>query len=155
MSMAKSKSEILEVRPAGDDHQVVTVQRDAERKTGHLYRRKPCAKCPWRVDAVGDVPRRGLRSTRPVPPTICLIVSLAAMTPAPASRPPAPGSCCAARTTTCGYAWPTSRGRYRAIWKKVALNCSRAIVKWPSLTALILMIQCWRSVETDTCQGRA
>ncbi|WP_278468151.1 DUF6283 family protein [Stutzerimonas balearica] len=59
--MAKSKSEILEVRPAGDDHQVVTVQRDAERKTGHLYRRKPCAKCPWRVDAVGEFPAEAFK----------------------------------------------------------------------------------------------
>lgn len=59
--MAKSKSEILEVRPAGDDHQVVTVKRDAERKTGHLYRRKPCAKCPWRVDAVGEFPAEAFK----------------------------------------------------------------------------------------------
>lgn len=59
--MAKSKSEILEVRPAGDDHQVVTVKRDAERKNGHLYRRKPCAKCPWRVDAVGEFPAEAFK----------------------------------------------------------------------------------------------
>lgn len=59
--MAKSKSEILEVRPAGDDHQVVTVKRDPERKTGHLYRRKPCAKCPWRVDAVGEFPAEAFK----------------------------------------------------------------------------------------------
>lgn len=59
--MAKSKSEILAVRKAGDDHQVVTVKRDADRKTAHLYRRQPCAKCPWRIDAVGEFPAEAFK----------------------------------------------------------------------------------------------
>lgn len=42
---------IKEIKPAGDGHQVVTVVA-AERK----YMRKPCADCPWRVDAVGVFP---------------------------------------------------------------------------------------------------
>ncbi|WP_326430302.1 DUF6283 family protein (plasmid) [Stutzerimonas frequens] len=59
--MAKSKSEILDVRSAGADHQVVTIKSDAESKAGHLYRRKPCAKCPWRKDAVGEFPAEAFK----------------------------------------------------------------------------------------------
>lgn len=59
MIMAITK--ILDVRPAGEDHQVVTVGSDKSGKKGHLYRRKPCAKCPWRVDAVGEFPAEAFK----------------------------------------------------------------------------------------------
>ena len=39
----------------------MTVKRDAELKTGHLYRRNPCAKCPWRVEAVGEFPAEAFK----------------------------------------------------------------------------------------------
>ena len=48
---------ITDIRPAGDDHQVVTVTSD----TPHGYRRKPCSTCPWRVDAVGEFPAEAFR----------------------------------------------------------------------------------------------
>ncbi len=47
---------ITDVRPAGDDHQVVTVEGG---KAG--YRRRPCSDCPWRVDAVGEFPAEAFR----------------------------------------------------------------------------------------------
>lgn len=50
-------SRVTNVRPAGDDHQVVTVTSDTS--TG--YRRKPCSNCPWRVDAVGQFPAEAFR----------------------------------------------------------------------------------------------
>lgn len=51
-----SKPEIVQVRAAGPDHQVVTVQ-GAKR----LYRREPCPTCPWRTDAVGEFPAEAFR----------------------------------------------------------------------------------------------
>lgn len=53
-------SEIVRVRPAGKEHQVVTVlSRRNEDK--YRYCRKPCAKCPWRQDAVGEFPAEAFR----------------------------------------------------------------------------------------------
>lgn len=49
-------SKILEVRPAGDEYQVVTVS--ANTKT---YRRTPCPGCPWRVDQTGVFPADAFR----------------------------------------------------------------------------------------------
>lgn len=49
--MPRKSPKILNVRPAGDNHQVVTAQ-----SQGSAYRRKPCKDCPWRVDAVGVFP---------------------------------------------------------------------------------------------------
>ncbi len=49
-------SAVTQVRPAGPDHQVVTVEGGKG-----AYRRKPCAKCPWRVDAVGEFPAEAFR----------------------------------------------------------------------------------------------
>ena len=50
------KTTVTAIRPAGPDHQVVTV-------TGGdgTYRRKPCDTCPWRVDAVGEFPAEAFR----------------------------------------------------------------------------------------------
>lgn len=45
------------MRPAGHDHQVVSVQGG---DLG-LYRRKPCESCPWRRDAVGEFPAEAFR----------------------------------------------------------------------------------------------
>lgn len=42
---------ILEIKPAGTEHQVVSVS-----PTRTLYRRQPCSDCPWRVDATGEFP---------------------------------------------------------------------------------------------------
>lgn len=50
------KGNITAVRPAGADHQVVTVE--GGRGT---YRRKPCKRCPWRVDATGEFPPEAFR----------------------------------------------------------------------------------------------
>src|SRR5271167_1668331 len=49
----------LDVKAAGTDHQVVTVSS----KNLSSYRRKPCAKCPWRCDAVGEFPAEAFRHT--------------------------------------------------------------------------------------------
>lgn len=50
------KSKVLEVRPAGPDHQVVSLEGGKG-----LYRREPCPKCPWRVDAVGEFPAEAFK----------------------------------------------------------------------------------------------
>ena len=42
---------VTRVRPAGPDHQVVTVEGGQG-----SYRRAPCSDCPWRVDATGEFP---------------------------------------------------------------------------------------------------
>jgi|TARA_Y100001934_G_C12387159_1_gene797228 hypothetical protein len=47
-------SKIDHITPVDDDHQVVTVVTKGEVK--QRYRRKPCADCPWRRDAVGEFP---------------------------------------------------------------------------------------------------
>ena len=49
-------TKITDIRPAGEDHQVVTVTGGS-----HGYRRKPCSTCPWRVDAVGEFPAEAFR----------------------------------------------------------------------------------------------
>jgi hypothetical protein len=47
---------VVNVRPAGDAHQVVTVVGGQG-----VYRRKPCKDCPWRKDAVGEFPAEAFR----------------------------------------------------------------------------------------------
>ena len=42
---------VVQARPAGPDHQVVTLEGG-----GGLYRRRPCSDCPWRKDATGEFP---------------------------------------------------------------------------------------------------
>lgn len=46
-----AKPRVLRVRPAGEDHAVVTVKGG----NGH-YMRTPCKECPWRVANVGSFP---------------------------------------------------------------------------------------------------
>lgn len=52
----KAKATIVHCRPAGPDHQVVTVESG---QSG--YRRRPCSDCPWRKDAVGLFPAEAFR----------------------------------------------------------------------------------------------
>ncbi|MDO5946744.1 DUF6283 family protein [Burkholderia cepacia] len=52
----RKQAEITQVRAAGPDHQVVTVEGGKG-----TYRREPCLKCPWRVDAVGEFPAEAFR----------------------------------------------------------------------------------------------
>ena len=54
--MTVKKATVLNVRPAGGNHQVVTVVGGP-----HGYRRTPCSTCPWRVDAVGEFPADAFR----------------------------------------------------------------------------------------------
>ena len=42
---------IKNIRPAGEDHQVVEIH-----GCKNTYRREPCPDCPWRKDAVGVFP---------------------------------------------------------------------------------------------------
>lgn len=50
------KPEVVAVRPAGADHQVLTVAGGSP-----LYRRRPCSDCPWRKDATGSFPAEAFR----------------------------------------------------------------------------------------------
>lgn len=52
----RKPAEITLTRPAGENHQVVRVVGG----TG-AYRKKPCATCPWRKDAVGEFPAEAFR----------------------------------------------------------------------------------------------
>jgi hypothetical protein len=54
--MRKREIIIMQVRPAGDDHQVVSIKGG-----GHGHCNKPCPDCPWRVDAVGEFPAEAFR----------------------------------------------------------------------------------------------
>ena len=47
----KKKPEITQVRPAGTEHQVVSL-----RSTDKRYRRKPCDGCPWVKENTGEFP---------------------------------------------------------------------------------------------------
>lgn len=49
--MKHAKPTIVQARPAGSDHQVVTVEGGQS-----TYRRSPCRECPWRKDATGAFP---------------------------------------------------------------------------------------------------
>lgn len=42
---------VTRVRPAGDQHEVLSVE-----GRGEAYRRRPCSGCPWRVDQTGVFP---------------------------------------------------------------------------------------------------
>lgn len=53
----QNKPHITEIRPAGPDHQVLTV----EGSTSSSYRREPCPDCPWRKDATGVFPAEAFR----------------------------------------------------------------------------------------------
>lgn len=52
--------EIVEVRPAGAEHQVVTVKGGRGK-----HRREPCPDCPWRTDATGKFPAEAFRHSAP------------------------------------------------------------------------------------------
>lgn len=52
----KRPAKVIGRRLAGKDHAVMTVHGG-----GGTYRREPCAKCPWRKDAVGEFPAEAFR----------------------------------------------------------------------------------------------
>ncbi|MCD9046794.1 DUF6283 family protein [Luteimonas sp. MHLX1A] len=56
----QSRGRITRVRPAGTDHQVITVEGGRQG-----YCKKPCADCPWRKDAVGQFPSEAFRHSAP------------------------------------------------------------------------------------------
>lgn len=47
---------VVEVRPADDEHDVITVE-----AAPLSYRRRPCGGCPWRLDQVGSFPSEVFR----------------------------------------------------------------------------------------------
>lgn len=53
-TMNISDQHITAIRPAGNEHQVVTVI--GEKGSRQTYRRTPCPDCPWCVDATGVFP---------------------------------------------------------------------------------------------------
>lgn len=56
----RSKPRVVEVRPAGDNHQVVSAE-----GCGNSYRRKPCGGCPWRRDQAGSFPAEAFKHSAP------------------------------------------------------------------------------------------
>lgn len=52
----RGRPRVIEVRPAGDNHQVVS----AVGGSG-VYRRKPCGGCPWRCDQAGSFPAEAFK----------------------------------------------------------------------------------------------
>lgn len=56
--MPKTAAKIIDARPAGADHQVVSVI------GGHKgYRRTPCAGCPWKTESDGSFPAEAFRQS--------------------------------------------------------------------------------------------
>jgi len=55
-----SHRRVTRVRPAGDQHQVVTIE-GVRPASDPLYRKRPCKKCPWRKDATGEFPAEAFR----------------------------------------------------------------------------------------------
>lgn len=53
-----TRPEIIRVRPADEQHQVVTLT-GVTGEAGHC--RSPCPRCPWRKDAVGQFPVEAFR----------------------------------------------------------------------------------------------
>jgi len=51
-----ARPKVVNVRPAGHSHQVVTVVGG-----GEGYRRKPCGTCPWKVSSTGEFPAEAFR----------------------------------------------------------------------------------------------
>jgi len=47
---------VTNIRPAGADHQVLTVEGG-----NGAYRKQPCPDCPWRKDAVGKFPAEAFK----------------------------------------------------------------------------------------------
>ncbi len=60
MKSTRKPAIVTSIRPAGSEHQVVTVEGG-----GGQYRREPCADCPWRVDATGIFPAEAFRHSAP------------------------------------------------------------------------------------------
>lgn len=54
--MRKNMLRITRVRPADANNQVVTVEGGKG-----CYRKQPCPKCPWRIDATGEFPAEAFR----------------------------------------------------------------------------------------------
>lgn len=54
--LKKKTPKITKVRPVDANNQVVTVEGGSG-----SYRRQPCAKCPWRVDATGEFPAEAFK----------------------------------------------------------------------------------------------
>lgn len=54
--MTRPRAEVTRRRPAGPDHDVVSVEGG-----GGGYRRSPCGGCPWRVDQTGVFPAEAFR----------------------------------------------------------------------------------------------
>jgi hypothetical protein len=50
-------AKVLATRLAGTDHAVHTIEGGGQ----DIYRRTPCATCPWRLDAVGEFPAEAFR----------------------------------------------------------------------------------------------
>lgn len=59
----KKATKIIQVRPAGENHQVVTLK--SEGMASHLYRRKPCEQCPWDKANDGSFPAEAFRHSAP------------------------------------------------------------------------------------------
>ncbi|MBD5034962.1 DUF6283 family protein [Xanthomonas citri pv. citri] len=53
-SRKQPRSRQLEIRPAGGEHQVVTVSSDPSQRRQPCA--KPCSDCPWRIDAISKFP---------------------------------------------------------------------------------------------------
>src|SRR5471030_2048677 len=51
---------VTRIRAAGPDHHVITFEGGKR-----SYRRKPCATCPWRIDATGAFHAECFRHTAP------------------------------------------------------------------------------------------
>ena len=56
MQAKRTPTLITDTRPAGHDHQVISLEGGS-----HGHRSTPCPQCPWRVDATGEFPAEAFR----------------------------------------------------------------------------------------------
>lgn len=55
------KPKVIGVRPAGPDHQVISLKSSKTMEDNHLYRKEPCHGCPWKKENAGSFPAEAFK----------------------------------------------------------------------------------------------
>lgn len=133
-SKQKKTAQVVRTRPAGPDHQVVTIE-GAEWVSSPALQRLPLAEgCRGRIStgsfrALGQHRIRHGAKHLCVPPVWCSKAGHLRRI-----------FCCAARITTCPFAWDTLKASLIMTLKTEGLRSTTATVRWLSPTALTLII---------------
>lgn len=119
-SKQKKTAQVVRTRPAGPDHQVVTIEGGGGVGiVASLAATALGGRMPWANF------HRKLSCTRPAPHTTWRKAPLRATSLVQQSRPSAPDFCCAARITTCPFAWDTLKASLRFRRGETGVRVSR------------------------------